>query len=144
MREIIAQHGVFSLTQPDKAVVKPSLSTDKQSSQKAIRHAVMMLWITTIFLGFVPAVFVLVKNFDPYVKHNAKQALNLFLSICMYMLCFVAASRYLFDYSPSVSISLLGGVYVMNMLYILLCFFGLVKGSALQDFKLPFVLPLFR
>ncbi len=52
------------------------MSTEITSSQES-RNTALLIWVGTIFLGFIPGLIVyLVKKDDPYVLDQAKEALN--------------------------------------------------------------------
>lgn len=127
----------------------PSLS-DKDIAQtqvtqkRIIRQHSMLLWMSTVILGFLPAIFVLAARFDPYVKQNAKQALNLFISTVVYMLILLVLGFYFMDYSDGMSVSFLGSLYLFNIFYVTLCIMGFIKSSKLENFQLPLVLRFFR
>jgi uncharacterized Tic20 family protein len=96
----------------------------------------VLIWIGTIFLGFIPGLIVyLVKKDDAYVQDQAKEALNWSITA---LIGYVAGMILMF---------VLVGVLVMvavGICHLIFCVLGAVATSKGENFRVPFALRLIR
>lgn len=111
------------------------MSTEIATSQDS-RNNALLIWIGTIFLGFIPGLIVyLVKKDDPYVLDQAKEALNWSIT---------AAIGYV---AGSILLVVLVGALVMAVVgicHLVFCIMGAVKCSSGATFRVPFALRLVK
>ena len=100
------------------------------------RNTAVLIWIGTIFLGFIPGLIVyLVKKDDPYVVEQAKAALNWSITA---LIGYVAGVILTF---------LLIGALVMlavGICHLIFCIMGAIAGSKGENFRVPFALRLIK
>lgn len=100
------------------------------------RNMALLIWIGTIFFGFIPGlIFYLIKKDNPYVVNQAKEALNLSITV---MLAYIAGFILTFIL---IGILVIFAVAIANLV---ICILGAVKCADGQDFKAPFVLRLIK
>ena len=98
------------------------------------RNTAVLIWIGTIFLGFIPGLIVyLVKKDDPYVLDQSKEALNWSITA---IIGYVAGMILAF---------ILIGVLVMvavGICHLIFCILGAVAASKGESYRVPFALRL--
>ena len=100
------------------------------------KNLALLVWIGTIFLGFVPSLIVyLVKKDDAYVQDQSKEALNW---------CITAGIGYVAGVILTV---ILIGVLVMaavGICHLVFCVMGAIAASNGKPFRVPFALRLLK
>jgi uncharacterized Tic20 family protein len=96
----------------------------------------VLIWIGTIFLGFIPGLIVyLVKKDDAYVQEQSKEALNWSIT---------AAIGYI---AGVILTFLLIGALVMlavGICHLIFCILGAVAASKGESYRVPFALRLIK
>lgn len=96
----------------------------------------LLLWILSIFFGFIPAlIFFLTKKDDPYVYNQSKEALNWGITA---LIGYVGGM---------ILMIILIGVFVMmaiGIAHLVFCIMGAIATSSGKDFKVPFALRLIK
>lgn len=100
------------------------------------RNTALLIWVGTIFLGFIPPLVVyLIKKDDPYVLDQAKEALNWSITAMI-------------GYAAGLILTvILIGVLVMGLvglLHLAFCIMGAIACSDGRNFRVPFALRLLK
>ena len=100
------------------------------------RNTAVLIWIGTIFLGFIPGLIVyLVKKDDAYVVEQAKEALNWSITA-------------LIGYILGVLLTfvLIGAVVMLavGICHLVFCVMGAIAASKGESFRVPFALRLIK
>ena len=100
------------------------------------RNTAVLIWIGTIFLGFIPGLIVyLVKKDDAYVFEQAKEALNWSITA-------------LIGYILGVLLTfvLIGAVVMLavGICHLVFCVMGAIAASKGESFRVPFALRLIK
>lgn len=107
-----------------------------QGASQDSRNMALLVWIGTIFFGFIPGLILyLVKKDDAYVQEQSKEALNWSITA---LIGFVAGFILTF---------ILIGVLVNLALFIcnlVFCIMGAIAASKGQAFRVPFALRLIK
>lgn len=109
-----------------------SITTTNQES----KNTSLLIWIGTIFFGFIPSLILyLIKKDDAYVQDQAKEALN--LSITMLIGYFISAI---------LAVIVIGIVFmlILSIANLVFCIMGAVKTSKGESFRAPFILRLIK
>jgi uncharacterized protein len=94
----------------------------------------VLIWIGTIFLGFIPGLIVyLIKKDDAYVLDQAKEALNWSITA---IIGYVASMILMFV--------LIGGLVMLavGICHLIFCILGAVAASKGENYRVPFALRL--
>jgi uncharacterized Tic20 family protein len=94
----------------------------------------VLIWIGTIFLGFIPGLIVyLIKKDDAYVLDQAKEALNWSITA---IIGYVAGMLLMFV--------LIGGLVMLavGICHLIFCILGAVAASKGENYRVPFALRL--
>jgi uncharacterized Tic20 family protein len=111
------------------------MSTEMATSQDS-KNTALLIWIGTIFLGFIPGLIVyLVKKDDPYVLDQAKEALNWSITA---MIAYAAGMLLTIIL---VGFLVMGAVAICHLVF---CIMGAVKCSSGASFRVPFALRLVK
>ncbi len=100
------------------------------------KNMALLLWIGTIFLGFIPGlVLFLVKKDDAYVSAQSKEALNWSITeilgyVVATVLTFVVIGAFLFP--------------VIGICHVVFCILGAIKTSKGEQFQVPFAIRLIK
>ena len=100
------------------------------------RNTAVLIWIGTIFLGFIPGLIVyLVKKDDAYVSEQAKEALNWSITA---LIGYVAGVILTFV--------LIGALVMLavGICHLVFCIMGALAGSKGENFRVPFALRLIK
>ncbi len=105
-------------------------------ASKESRNTAVLIWIGTLFLGFIPSLIVyLVKKDDPYVLDQTKEALNWSITAAI---GYVAGMILTF-----VLIGIL--VFVaLGLCHLIFCVLGAVAASSGKNYRAPFALRLIK
>lgn len=100
------------------------------------RNIALLIWIGTIFFGFIPGLIVyLIKKDDPYVVEQSKEALNWSITAVI-------------GYFAGVILTfILIGLLVMlavGICHLVFCILGAVAGSSGKPFRVPFAIRLIK
>ena len=105
-------------------------------ASKESRNTAVLIWIGTLFLGFIPSLIVyLVKKDDPYVLDQTKEALNWSIT---------AAIGYV---AGMILTFVLIGVLVfvaLGLCHLVFCVMGALAASNGKNFRTPFALRLIK
>jgi hypothetical protein len=105
-------------------------------ASKESRNTAVLIWIGTLFLGFIPSLIVyLVKKDDPYVLDQTKEALNWSITAAI---GYVAGLILTF-----VLIGVLVFV-VLGLCHLVFCVMGAMAASNGKNFRTPFALRLIK
>jgi hypothetical protein len=100
------------------------------------RNIALLVWIGTIFFGFIPGLIVyLIKKDDPYAIDQSKEALNWSITAII-------------GYCAGLILTIiLIGVLVMlvvGILHLVFCIMGAIAGSSGKPFRVPFAIRLVK
>lgn len=100
------------------------------------KNTALLVWIGTIFLGFIPSLIVyLIKKDDAYIQDQAKEALNWSIS---------AAIGYI---SGMILMVILIGFLVLPVVgicHLVFCILGAVSVSNGNKYRVPFAIRLIK
>jgi uncharacterized protein len=100
------------------------------------RNTGVLIWIGTIFLGFIPGLVVyLLKKDDPYVLDQAKEALNWSITA---IIGYVAAMILAFIIIGMVLMLAVG------ICHLVFCILGAVAASKGESYRVPFAVRLIK
>jgi uncharacterized Tic20 family protein len=119
----------------ENATTAPENTTTATISQDQ-KNTALLLWILTLFFGFIPGlIFFLTKKDDPYILNQSKEALNWGITM-------------LIGYFGGMILMLvLIGVFVMmaaGVAHLVFCIMGAIAASSGKDFKVPFAIRLIK
>jgi uncharacterized protein len=100
------------------------------------RNTGVLIWVGTIFLGFIPGLIVyLVKKDDAYVQEQAKEALNWSITA---VIGYIAGAILMFV--------LIGGLVMLavGICHLVFCIMGAIAASKGENFRVPFALRLIK
>jgi uncharacterized Tic20 family protein len=109
--------------------------TSDATSQDS-RNIAVLVWIGTIFFGFVPSLIVyLIKTDDAYVRDQSKEALNWAITVIIgcfagFILAFIL-----------IGILVLVAVGICNLVF---CILGAVAASNGRSYQVPFAIRLIK
>ena len=100
------------------------------------RNIALLIWIGTIFFGFIPGLIVyLIKKDDPYVVDQSKEALNWSITAII-------------GYFAGVILTfILIGLLVMlavGICHLVFCILGAIAGSNGKPFRVPYAIRLIK
>lgn len=107
-----------------------------QANQADAKTIAILVWIGTIFLGFIPALIVfLIKKDDEFLLDHTREALNWSITA---LIGWVA--------SAILTIILIGllGYLVLFIANLVFCVMGAIKASNNQTFRVPVCLRLIK
>jgi hypothetical protein len=106
----------------------------KRMSEAESRNIAVLVWIGTIFFGFVPSLIVyLIKKDDAYVLDQSKEALNWSITVIIGWFIGIITTFILIGF-------LVFAVVVICQL--VFCIMGAVAASAGKPYRVPFALRL--
>ena len=122
-------------------IVKSSTTTLSQDS----KNLGLLNWLGCLFTGFVvPLVLLLIKKEDSFVQAQAKEALNMFISmIFVYMALWVVTIIFGAIFAPLAMIPLLF-MGLIGLAFFIFCVLGAIKCSNGENFKVPFNIRLLK
>ena len=114
---------------------KDIIEQGKEPSQDS-KNLALMLWIGTIFLGFIPGlVFYLTKKDDTYVLEQSIEALNWSITAII-------------AYSVAVvlSVIVIGALFfpIIGLCHLIFCLMGAFATSKGEHYQTPFALRLMK
>lgn len=110
--------------------------TDPQTVSQDSKNMATLVWVLTIFFGFIPSlIFFLVKKDDAYVQDQSKEALN--WSITATIAYFAGAIL------TVVVIGLLV-IPVVGIAHLVFCIMGALAVRDGKDFRVPVALRLIK
>ena len=127
-------------TNNNNIVKAPTMTLSQDSKNMGLLN-----WLGCLFTGFViPLVLLLVKKDDAYVQSQAKEALNMCISmIITYIGLWIATIVFGVIFAPLAMIPLLF-MGIMGLAFFVFCVLGAIKSSNGQDFKVPFNIRLLK
>jgi uncharacterized protein len=113
-----------------------TIDNGPESISQESRNIALLVWIGTIFFGFIPGLIVyLIKKDDPYVIDQSKEALNWSITAII-------------GYCAGVILTfILIGVLVMLIVaicHLVFCVMGAIAGSNGKPFRVPFAIRLIK
>jgi uncharacterized protein len=100
------------------------------------RNTGVLIWIGTMFLGFIPGLIVfLVKKDDAYVQEQAKEALNWSITAIIGYIAGVILAFVL------IGMLVIAAVGICHLVF---CIMGAVATSKGENFRAPFALRLIK
>lgn len=125
----------------NSTIVKSSATSLSQDS----KNMGLLNWIGCLFTGFiVPLVLLLVKKDDSYVQAQAKEALNMFISmIITYIGLWVLTIVFGVIFAPLAIIPLLF-MGLIGLAFFIFCVLGAIKCSNGENYKVPFNVRLLK
>ncbi|HZN26284.1 MAG TPA: DUF4870 domain-containing protein [Burkholderiales bacterium] len=100
------------------------------------RNIAVLIWIGTIFLGFIPGLIIyLVKKDDAYVQEQAKEALNWSITAIVGYIAGVI-----------LTFVLIGALVLLavGICHLVFCIMGAIATSKGESFRVPFALRLIK
>lgn len=106
------------------------------STNQESRNMALLMWIGTLFFGFIPAlVFYLVKKDDEYVVQQSKESLNWNIT---------AAIAYFVGFILTFIIIGVLVLLAVGIMHLVFCIMGAIACSKGNDFRVPFALRLIK
>jgi uncharacterized protein len=107
-----------------------------EATSQESRNIALLVWIGTIFFGFIPGLIVyLIKKDDPYAVDQSKEALNWSITAII-------------GYCAGVILTfILIGLLVMlvvGIAHLVFCILGAIAGSNGKPFRVPFAIRLVK
>jgi uncharacterized Tic20 family protein len=125
-----ARFGVRRISSPKKR--RTTMAGESQES----RNVAVLVWIGTIFFGFVPSLIVyLIKKDDAYVLDQSKEALNW------------AITALIGVFAGAILTIIFIGVLlliVVGLASLIFCIMGAVAASNGQQYRVPFAIRLIK
>ncbi|HBH33659.1 MAG TPA: DUF4870 domain-containing protein [Psychrobacter sp.] len=120
-------------------------SPTKMGVSQDSKNLGLLNWLGCLFTGFVvPLVLLLIKKEDSYVQSQAKEALNMFISmIFVYMGLWVITIVFGAIFAPLAMIPLLL-MGLTGFAFFIFCVLGAIKCSNGENFKVPFNIRLLK
>jgi uncharacterized protein len=113
-----------------------TIDNGPEAVSQETRNIALLVWIGTIFFGFIPGLIVyLIKKDDPYAVDQSKEALNWSITAII-------------GYCAGVILTfILIGVLVMLIVaicHLVFCVMGAIAGSSGKPFRVPFAIRLVK
>lgn len=112
------------------------VETQKEAIDQESKNMALLMWIGTIFFGFIPGlVFYLVKKDDKFITAHAKEALNWSITaIIAYTVALI------------LTVIFIGALLmpVIGLCHLIFCVMGAVKASNGVEFKAPIAIRLLK
>ncbi|MBS0309535.1 MAG: DUF4870 domain-containing protein [Proteobacteria bacterium] len=110
--------------------------TQTQELSQESKNTALLVWIGSIFFGFIPSLVVyLIKKDDAYVLDQSKEALNWSITACIGYVAGVVTSMIL------IGLLILPVVGICHLVF---CIMGAVATSKGAPFRVPFALRLIK
>ncbi len=106
------------------------------ASNQESRNLGMLLWIGTLFFGFIPGLILyLIKKDDQYVQDQSKEALNWSITS---MIAYAISTVLLFV--------LVGFLFyvILGVAHLIFCILGAIKASNGEDYRVKYTLRLLK
>jgi uncharacterized protein len=101
---------------------------------KESKNTAVLIWIGTLFLGFIPGLIVyLVKKDDPYILDQAKEALNWSITAAIGYVAAMILTFVLIGFLVFVA---------LGLCHLVFCVLGAIGASSGKAFRVPFALRL--
>jgi uncharacterized Tic20 family protein len=108
------------------------MTSDATSSES--RNIAVLVWIGTIFFGFIPGLIVfLIKKDDPYVLDQSKEALNWSITAIIGWFIGVITTFILIGFLVFI---------VVGICQLVFCILGAVAASSGKPYRVPFAIRL--
>jgi uncharacterized Tic20 family protein len=113
-----------------------TIDTGLEGISQDSRNVALLVWIGTIFFGFIPGLIVyLIKKDDPYVIDQSKEALNWSITAIIGYCVGVITSFILIGFLV---------MFVVGICHLLFCVLGAAAGSSGKPFRVPFAIRLVK
>jgi uncharacterized Tic20 family protein len=113
-----------------------SFSTPATTPSQDSKNIALLMWIGTIFFGFIPALVIyLIKTEDSYLADQSKEALNWSITVIIgcavaWVLCLIL-----------IGFLILPVIGILNLVF---CIMGIVAVSSGKLYRVPFALRLIK
>jgi uncharacterized protein len=103
---------------------------------KSQKNTALLIWIGTIFLGFIPSLIIyLVKKDDAYILDQSKEALNWSITSLIV---------YVFGLVTSVILIGIVVLVLLGICHLVFCVMGAIASSKGATFRVPFAVRLIK
>ncbi len=111
------------------------METASASSQDSKTQA-LLIWVLTIFFGFIPAlIFFVIKKDDEYVLDQAREALNWSITLVIgYIVGFILTFII-------IGVLVIAALGIANLVF---CILGAIATSSGKPFRVPFAIRLIK
>ncbi|WP_296405924.1 DUF4870 domain-containing protein [Psychrobacter sp.] len=118
-----------------------SMNTVSQDS----KNMGLLNWLGCLFTGFIiPLVLLLIKKEDSYIQSQAKEALNMCISMLIaYIGLWILAIIFGVIFAPLAMIPMLF-MGIMGLAFFIFCVLGAIKCFSGENFKVPFIIRLLK
>ncbi len=104
-------------------------------AQKESRNLAVLVWIGTLFLGFIPSLIVYFVTKNPYAKAHAKEALNVEIILMIgYMIGVITAAALIGVFV----------LFVVSICHLVFCIMGAIKAYRGGEYRAPFIIRVIR
>jgi hypothetical protein len=112
------------------------MTNGPEGTSQESRNVALLVWIGTIFFGFIPGLIVyLIKTDDPYAVDQSKEALNWSITAII-------------GYAAGIVLTfiLIGilVIFVVGIAHLVFCVMGAIAGSSGKPFRVPFAIRLIK
>ena len=105
-----------------------------ETPNKESKNTAVLIWIGTLFLGFIPGLIVyLVKKDDAYILDQAKEALNWSITAAIGYVAAMILTFVLIGFLVFVA---------LGLCHLVFCVLGAIGASSGKAFRVPFALRL--
>lgn len=109
---------------------------EKIASNQESKNTALLIWIGTIFLGFIPSLIIyLVKKDDAYILDQSKEALNWSITSLIV---------YVFGLVTSVILIGIVVLVLLGICHLVFCVMGAIASSKGTTFRVPFAIRLIK
>lgn len=109
---------------------------EKIASNQESKNTALLIWIGTIFLGFIPSLIIyLVKKDDAYILDQSKEALNWSITSLIV---------YVFGLVTSVILIGIVVLVLLGICHLVFCVMGAIASSKGTTFRVPFAVRLIK
>ena len=117
-------------------------TTSKTTVNLESMNIAVIIWIGTIFLGFVPGlVFYFLEKDDEYITRHAKEALNWSITAGLIYIIAFALKIILSGFILQLVLLL---VFAIGYCHLIFCIHSAINSSNGKQFKLPFSIRLIK
>lgn len=109
---------------------------EKITATQESKNTALLIWIGTIFLGFIPSLIIyLVKKDDAYILDQSKEALNWSITSLIV---------YVFGLVTSIILIGLVVLVLLGICHLVFCVMGAIASSKGNTFRVPFAIRLIK
>lgn len=105
-------------------------------SEQESRNIAVLVWVGTIFFGFIPSLIVyLIKKDDAYVLDQSKEALNWSITVIIGWFIGIVTTFILIGFLVFI---------VVGICQLIFCIMGAIAASSGKPYRVPFALRLIK